>query len=236
MPRLFWKQTTMLDRAHNSPPDPIDEALLPYGGAIAEAEAWLDGALVENEDQMHAVDALLKDVKAAKKALTNAEESEAKPIYDQWKAAKARFKPSIDDVSRIATGLASIVSDFKNKLAEKKAEEQRRARAAADRLDREARQAVLTAQAGDIEAQREADAIAQAAKDAKAKAAVLSKDKVKGLRKVHRYEIEDHKAALHWIAKNDRGAMTVFIQNYVASNSKTKPIDGVRCWEEKEAF
>ena len=31
---------------HNNPPDPIDEALAPFGDVITEAEVWLDGTRV----------------------------------------------------------------------------------------------------------------------------------------------------------------------------------------------
>ncbi len=47
---------------------------------------------------------------------------------------------------------------------------------------------------------------------------------------VHRYEIEDHRAALHWIAQNDRDAMTAFIEAYVAKNHKEALIAGVKRW------
>ena len=36
---------TLPTRNHNNPPDPIDEALAPYGDAIEEAQNWLDGNL-----------------------------------------------------------------------------------------------------------------------------------------------------------------------------------------------
>lgn len=42
----------MLDRQHNNPPDPIDEALAPFGDFISEAENWLDGTAVENESPL----------------------------------------------------------------------------------------------------------------------------------------------------------------------------------------
>jgi len=71
---------------HNSPPDPIDEALAPYGDAISEAENWLDGTPVENEDQMKAVDAVIKDIRAAKSDLVKAKKSATAPLHDAWKA------------------------------------------------------------------------------------------------------------------------------------------------------
>jgi uncharacterized protein (DUF2147 family) len=226
----------MTTAGHNNPPDPIDEALAPYGDAISEAENWLDGEPVTNEDQMKAVDALLKDVKAAKKDVGAAEASEAKPLHDAWKAAKARYKPTLDDLDRIAKGLAAVVSDFKAKLAAEKAEAERKARAAAAQAAREAEEKARAATAGDIEAQREAAAAQEAADAARKQATAAGREKVTGLRTVHRYEITDHRKALHWIAANDRDAITAFIEEYVRKHHRDSEIDGVRTWTEKEAF
>jgi len=223
---------------HNQAPDPLDEALAPYGDFIEEAESWLDGEAVTDEGQMKAVDALAKEIKAAEKAVKAAEESEAKPLYDQWKAAKARFAPTLEDLTRIKKGLAALVGDFKKKLAAEKAEAERQAAAEAARKRREAEEAARRADAADIEAQREAQAkldearaATKAAQEAKKGAAA-----VKGLRTVTKHEIEDHRAALHWIAKNDRAAMTAFIEEYVRRNYKTAQIDGVRVWQDKDAI
>lgn len=223
-------------RNHNTPPDPIDEALAPFGDALAEAENWMDGTPVESEAQMKAVDALIRDMKAAKKAVTTAEESEAKPYYDQWKAAKARYKPTLDDLDLRTKALVAVVDGFKRKLAAEKAEAERLASIEAARKMREAEEAARKSAEGDYEAQRAAMDAKQAADDAQRAVAAAAKDQVKGLRTVHRYEIEDHRAALHWIAHNDRDAMTAFIEAYVAKNHKDTEITGVKRWTEKEAF
>ena len=122
----------------NNPPDPIDEALAPYGDFIAEAETWLDGAVVENEGQMKAVDDLTKNIKAALKTVTEAEKSAAAPHYDAWKNEKARWKPTLDDLTRIRDGLVEAVSAFKAKLAAEKKAAERAAWEAADKARREA--------------------------------------------------------------------------------------------------
>ncbi len=224
-------------RRHNNPPDPIDAALAPFGGAISEAENWLDGSPVENEGQMKAVDSLLRSIKAAKKAVTEAEESEAKPIYDQWKAAKARFAPTITDLDRITKGLVSIVDGFKRRLAAEKAEAERKARAEAEAAMRAAAEAARQADAGNIEAQRAA-AQAQAEADEAVRAAALArKDTVKGLRQVTRYAVDDHKALLNWIARNRRDDLTAFIDEWAERHHKDcAGADGLRVWQEKEAF
>lgn len=226
----------MLDAKHNNPPDPIDETLAPFADAIAESDNWLDGEKVETEEQMKAVDAILKDIRAAGTAIGKAEKSETAPLYDTYKAEKARWKPTIDDLKARKDGLAALVNDFKWRLAAKKEAEKRAAYEEARRLEREAEEKARAANAANIEEQRAAMEAKQAAQDAKRAASEANKDTVKGLRTVHKHEITDHRAALHWIAQNDRPAMTAFIEQYVAKNFKAAPIDGVRTWTEKEAY
>lgn len=227
----------MTDRLHNNPPDPIDEALAPFGNFISEAENWLDGTAVENESQMKAVDDLTKQLKTAKKAVEAAEESEAKPFYDQWKSAKARYKPTLDDLDRMVKCLVAAVDVFKRKLAAEKEVKRKEAERLAWEETRKAQEAARLADASNIEAQRAAAAQADAAEAAQRAAQAAAKDAVKGLRTVTRYEISDHRALLNWIAKNHRDAVTAFIEEWARRNHKENTsADGLRVWTEKEAF
>lgn len=222
---------------HNSPPDPISDAIAPYDDAIAEAQNWLDGEPVENEGQMKVVDALLTDIKAAKKAVSIAEESAAKPLYDRWKEEKAKFSPTITDLDRIAKGLASIVGDFKKKLAAEKAEAQRLAALEARKKAEEAERAAREARAGDIESQRRADAAHAEMEAARKAESAAKKEKVKGLRTVVKYEVTDRGALLSWIAKYRRPDLEAIIDEWARSNFRNcREADGLRVWEEKEAF
>ncbi|AUQ64399.1 hypothetical protein [Phaeobacter inhibens] len=223
---------------HNQAPDPLDEALAPYGDFITEAEGWLDGQTVTTEDQMKAVDAIAKQVKAAKKDVTNAQKSESAPLHDAWKAALARYKPTIDDLDRMAKGLAALVDGFKRKLAEEKRAKERAAWEAAEKARREAEAKAAAADTANIDEQREAEEARRAAQEAEKAAQAARKDtaSVKGLRTVTRYEIINHKAALHDIAANDRDAMTAFIEDYVRRNHKARAINGVKVWQDQEAF
>jgi len=221
---------------HNGPPDPIDEALAPYADEISEAEAWLDGDLVENEDQMKAVDVLIKAMRSAKSDLGKAKKSATAPLHDVWKAEIARWKPTEEDIERRLKGLAAVVDPFKRKLAAEKEAAKRAAYEEAQRKEREAREAAEKANAADYAAQVEADKLAQDALDAKKAASAANKDTVKGMRTVTKYDIEDHRAALHWIAQNDRDAVTAFIDEYVRRNHKTKQIAGVNVWQDKGAY
>lgn len=226
-----------ITKLHNNPPDPIDEALAPFDDYRAEAENWLDGQPVENEGQMKAVDYLIKQMKAAKKAVEGAEESAAKPIYDQWKAEKARFAPTLSDLDMIIKGLVAAVDGFKRRLAAQKAEAERKAQAEAWAKTTAAEAAARAASPSDITAQRAAaDAIAEA-EAAQQAAMAASKDVVRGLRKATLYEVTDHRALLNFIAKNARDDITAFIDEWARKHHKDFPhADGLRVWTEKEAF
>ncbi len=228
---------TAVSMGHNLPPNPIDEALAPFGDTITEAEGWLDGKPVETEGQMKAVDTLIKEMKAAKKAVEGAEESAAKPIYDQWKAEKAKFAPTLTDLDRIVKGLVATVDVFKRKLAAEKEAARKEAERLAWEETRKAQEDARLAAATDIEAQRAAAAAMDAAEAAQRAAKDAAKDTVKGLRMVTKYEITDHRALLHWIAKNDKDAVFAFIEEWARKEHKAcADAEGLRVWTEKEAF
>lgn len=232
-------------QGHNSPPDPIDEALAPYGDSIAEAENWLDGTPVETEDQMKAVDVLIKDLRKAKSDLGKAEKSAIAPLHDAWKAEIARWKPTKEDIERRLKGLAAVVDPFKRKLAAEKEAAKRAAYEEARRKEREAEEAARAAKASNYDATAEADRLKAEAMEAKKAAAAANKDTVKGLRTVTLYDFteptEDNprggrKDALNWIARNYPDALTEFIEGFVHRNHKSMQIDGVKVWTEKEAY
>lgn len=221
---------------HNNPPDPIDTALSPFGDVITEAEGWLDGTRVENEAQMKAADVLIKGVKAARKAVDDARDEVAKPLHEAWKGEIARWKPTQDDLDRIVKGLVAIVDDFKRKLAAEKEAARKEAERLAWEATRAAQEAARNADTANIEAQREAAAQMAEAEALQSKANAAAKDTVRGMRTVTKYEVTDHRALLHWIAKNDRDAITAFVDEWARKNHKTASADGLRVWKEKEVF
>lgn len=222
---------------HNNPPDPIDEALAPFGDTITEAEAWLDGQKVETEAQMKAADVLLKGVKAARKAVDDARDVATKPLHEAWKAEVARWKPTQDDLDRLTKGLVALLDDFKRKLAAEKEAARKEAERLAWEETRKAQEAARLADASNIEATRAVAAAMEAAEAAQRAAQAAAKDTVKGLRTVTRYEITDHRALLNFIAKNARDDVTAFIEEWARKNHKQfDGADGLRVWQEKEAF
>lgn len=228
--------TELATIGHNNPPDPIDEATAPFDAILCEAQNWADGQTVENEAQMKAVDALIKEVKRASKEVGAARDASTKPLHEAWKAEVARWKPTLDDLDRIVKCLVAAVDPFKRKLAEEKAAKERAAWEAANKARREAEEAAARANAADLEAQRSLEAARQAAIEAENAAKAQAKDGVKGMRTVSRYQITDYRDALHWIARNDKDAVTAFVEEYVRRNHKGNTIAGVHVWQEKEAF
>lgn len=222
---------------HNMPPDPIDELCTAYEGPRMEAENWLDGQKVENEAQMSAVDALRKDMREGRLALEKGQKSASAPMYDAYKAEIARWKPTIEDFQRIEKGLVALLDGFKRKLAAEKEEVRRKAEAEAWEKTRAAQEAARKADASNIE-QARAAAQAQAEAEAAQKAAqAASKDTVKGMRTVTKYEITDHRKLLNWIAVNRRDDLTAFIEEWARRNHKENGgADGLRVYQEKEAY
>ena len=229
--------TELAPRTHNNPPDPIDQIISAYDDSRTEAENWLDGASVENESQMKAVDDLRKAMRQMRLDLERGQKSAAAPLYDVYKAELARWKPTIEDAKRIEGGLVAAVDVFKRKLAEERREAERLAWEAANKARQEAEAKAAAANAADIEAQREAAAAKEAAMEAERTAQAARKDQVKGMRSVTKYEITDHRALVNWIAANDRDAMTAFIEDWARKNHKTVAnAEGLRVWVEKEAY
>ena len=221
----------------NNPPDPIDTITAPFEAYRSEAENWLDGEPVENEAQMEAVDALRKQMRQWRLDLEKGQKSATAPLHDAYKAELERWKPTIEDAKRIEGCLVAAVDGFKRKLAAEKADAERQARAEAERKMREAKEAAAKADAADLEAQRAADNAKREAEAAVAAARAAANDTVKGLRNVTRYQITDHRALLNWIARNDRDAVTAFIEDWASKNHKTASApDGLDVWQEKEAF
>jgi len=220
----------------NNPPDPIDVALQPFADTLEEVANWLDGDLVENDGQLKATDALLKDLKSARKAVDTARDECTKPLHEVWKSEVARWKPTQDDLDRQVKCLVAAQAPYKESLAAEKAAALRKAQEEAAAAIEVARMAHLAANVASREEQRKADDLLREAEQATKQAARAAKDTVKGMRTVQVYEITSHKEALNWIARNDRDAMTAFIEEYVYRNFKTKQIDGVNVETKKEAY
>ena len=236
------KRTIIADAkpGHNKPPrqTPLQKFMAETEAMRAEFDNWLDGAKVENADQMAVVDDLIAKAKGFEKALGAIKEKKYRPAKKKLDEITAEFKGPLDDLKRQRTGLLAIVGDFKiaerKRVEEETRLEQQRARAEVEA----ARKEQQNVDRGDIEASRAVDDFAR---DARAKQrdvnAVAKEKKVTGVRTVYDAEITDRRAVLNWIAQNDPSSLSEFLRQYVNTvhrkqgREASAKIDGVQIKE-----
>lgn len=223
---------------HNNPPA-IDAFGLALDDAYETAKDFLDGSPIETQGQADAIGRIVSEVKKIRKDADTARADEKRPHDEAAKAVQVKWKPLLDRADTIITAAQRPLTDYLAKLAAKQAEAERLARVEAEK----AAQAAIEAQrqADSVEAieaakalQKEADAAARAASKAgKAKAHVAGADRAIGLRSHRVAQVNDHRAALLWIAKNDPDAVNVFVEEYARRNAVTRPMDGVEVVTER---
>lgn len=231
---------TPAQMGHNGGPalDP-EVVVAAFEDWIIEAQNWADGSEVETDEQMRAVEGILKQIKAAEKAVSEARDEATKPLHTAWQTEIARWKPTITDLERLRKCLLAAIEGRKKKVAAIKAEEERQKREAMWRAQEEARKAAEAAAQAEssIDAQRAADAAKRQAEEAQREAREAAAQQEKGLRTVTLYEVTDHRALLNWIAKNRRDDLTAFIDEWARKNHKTaEGADGLRVWQDRKAW
>ena len=222
---------------HNNPPDPIDEISAQFEDVRAEAENWTDGSPVENEGQMHAVDAMRADLRKWRLALEKGQKDATAPLRAVYQAELDRWKPTIEDAKRIEGCLVAALDGFKRKLAAQRAEAERKAREEAEAAAEALRKAHAEADKANLEQQRALAEAEREAEIARIKAAQAKKSAtVKGMVTRTFYEVTDAVALLRWIWAHDRKAVEAFAEEYARRNhAQGTPMDGVKVWQEKVA-
>ncbi|MDF1685323.1 MAG: hypothetical protein P1U50_00925 [Parvibaculaceae bacterium] len=224
---------------HNNPPSPMEQVQANYDDTFIEVGNWADGSEVENEQQLSAVEELVKQIKAATKDAKAAKEQEYRPHKEAGDAVVAEWKPFLEDLDRQRRCLLAAIDPYKKKLAAAKAEKERLAREEAERIAHEAQQAALAArESSDLEAARAAQEKADEAAKAKKLANKAGRDTVKGMRTIRTPNITDPRACINWINTNDKPALQAFMDDYVrrAVREGRLNIDGVEVIESKEVF
>ncbi len=223
---------------HNNPPSPIELALQPFNDTLGEIEHWLDGDPITTAEQNKAVDALAKALRGIRKKVGEARDVEVRPLHEAYKAAHAEWEPIIAELKLQQELLGKCTQEFKLAEVQRKEAEAAVARAEARRVEEAADVAAAKAKAlgSDLEASKAAVEAKQQAQEAKAAASAASQDKVKGLRTVWHYEVDDARAALGWIAANDRAALEAYIDEYARKKHREVAITGVRSWSSQEAY
>ena len=229
----------MSEIGHNNPPA-VDAFGMALDDAYETAKDFLDGSPIENQGQADAIGRIISEVKKIKRDADAARAEEKRPHDDAAKAVQTKWKPLLDRADTIVKAAQAPLSAFLNKLAAEQAEAERIAREEADRKAQEAIAAQRACE-GNVEAieraktlQREADEAEKAAKRAgKAKAHVTGVDRAVGLRNYDVVTVTDARAALLWIAKNDKAALDAFVADYARRFGPARQIDGVTVTQER---
>lgn len=187
---------------------------------------------VTNDDQEAALDALLGDVRKAKKDAEAQRKVEKAPHDEAAKAVQATWKPLLDRCDKAADAIKTALTPYRVARQKAKDDAAREAREQAEREQAEARKKLQ--EADDLEAKFAAEE--QLKQSAKLTTAANKIDRAPtGLRPVTVVTVTDRRAALNWLARRDPAALGEFIETYAKRNAPNRPMDGVDVTEEKRA-
>ena len=207
---------------HNLPPSAIDMAR----DAFRDLSAFLaENPVIADHATARAAKLQLDRIKATAKDLEEADKAESGPLYEAWKASKAKFAPALDATKKITGELATRIKAFLDAEEDKRrAEAAEAARKAAEairlmeeaaRLEIEAQENAAVGEFVDVGAAILAGAQAEDAANRAARAAVIAErdaDNVRliggfgraiSVRTVKKPIVEDWRAAIKVMGLTD---------------------------------
>lgn len=155
----------------NNPPKDVFQTI---DDLYTEAQAYLDSKPVENDAQAEDLGALMDLLRAAGKACDAEREEKVAPLNKAKAEIQALYKPALDNVDRALKAAKTARDRWLGKKQAILDEQALQARIEADRVRREALEA-MQASRGDLVAREEAEAIVEEAKKAEYKAIALAK-------------------------------------------------------------
>lgn len=219
---------------------PFDMVKSEIDDLFEEAKTWLDGTEISSAEEEKAVDLLLDMARAAFKKADATRKVENEP-FDTGKAAvQAKYKPVLSRAEMISDTCKARLTPWRSKI---EAEKQAKARAAAeeaDKLRREAEEAIR-ASAGNIEERERAEEALELAKDADAFAARKQKqaEAGNGMRTTYRPVLTDLNAAVrhYWANPTIRSAFEQMVTQLAVNEVRygAREIPGFDVIEEKRA-
>lgn len=163
--------TDLPPKTHNRPPKTIFETI---NDLYLEAQNWLDGKPIETDAQAVDLGKLMDMLKEARKTCEAERKAKVVPIDDAKKVIQAEYVPVLkkaDDALDVATSVRNVWLKKKQAILDEQA---RKAREEADRVRREALEA-MQASRGDLLAREGAEALVEQARTAEHKAIALAK-------------------------------------------------------------
>jgi len=240
---------------HNEPPvemTPFEAIKAEINGLYDEALGWCDGEPVENQGQADGLGELMNLIRDASGRADALRKKENEP-FDQGKAeVQARYAPLIADTksTKGKTVLAvdackKALAPWLHKLDEEMRAKEAAAREEAERLRKEAEEAIAMADSDNLAARADAESRINDAKEAEKVVARAAKDKAGAsggvgravtLRTFYRGEITDATAVAKHYWLTNRAEVMAFFQTLVDADVRAKrPVPGVTVHAEKKA-
>lgn len=220
----------MTDIGHNSPPA-FEAHSLHIEDLFALVSDSTAGGKVTTDEQEAALDALMDDLRKARKAADAERAAEKKPHDDAAKTVQAKWKPLIERCDAGVEYLKGLLTPYRVAKQRAKDEAIAKARAEAEAKERAAQEALR--KSDDLEARFEAE---QTLKQAQKQAAAASRveREATGLRTRQIAVVEDYKALLQHIMREDQEPLKAWLDDY-ARRALPRKLPGCRIEIERRA-
>lgn len=237
--------TAVAEIGHNGAP-PIETWKLHIEDLLAEAQSFLDGDPVANQDQADSVGKLLGMLREASKGADAQRAVEKKPHDDAAKSVQAAWKPILERVELAESVAKRALAPFLMAEEARKQAEAAKAREEAERIQREAQEAARAAAASaNLAAREEAERLAKEAEKASAQANKAEKAKPLasgvgrsvGLRSVWNATLVDPVEALKFYRGKEPDALKDWLRDQAAKDIRAglRMIPGFDVTEERIA-
>ncbi len=210
-----------------------------------EAQHWLDGEEIDNEQSAEAIGKLLKMLRDAGKEAKTAHDTEKAPHREAATAVDDRYRPLTSRVKLATDACKKALAPWLVKKEQAQEAEAARLREIADAEAQAAQAARAAAASDDLAARAAAEQATEEAKRAERQAAYAEKQRpttkagsgrAVSLRTIRRPVLKDPVEAARFFWKRERAEMESFLltlaERYV--NAK-KPVEGFDIIEEKSA-
>lgn len=232
---------------HNGGPElsPYERIRDQIDDLFAEAKNWADGEPITTQAQHDEVEKLYDMLHDAGKEADEARKEEAKPHDDAKAEIQERFNKLIGNTKSVKgkvvlgkEALGALLTPWRNKIAAEKEAAARAAREEADRIAREAQEAIRSS-AGNLEEREKAEELLAEAKQGErlAKRADKAATTGTGLRSVWHCKIEDTSLALDWAYNRAPDQFHELVQSMAEGivRGGMRSVPGFKIWEERVA-
>jgi len=225
---------------HNQPPTPFDLISATINDLYDEARHWADGEPISDQPTHDAIESLHQQLHEAGKQADAARIEEKRPLDEEIAAIQERYAPLIADTKKVKgkvvlgkEALSALLLPWRRKVQDEKERVAKEAAAEAERLAREAREAIAASQ-GNLAAREDAELLVKEAAAVGRFAKAATKGPT-GLRSAWRAALEDEEAALNWAYARAPSEFMALAQSHADAvvRAGMRSVPGFRVWEDK---